>query len=219
MFITKKDYVVDRILELILSGEIKPGTQLNQRELAERLETSITPVREALMQLETEGIIQFTPHRGARVVSISPEGAREICRIRSCLEELALELAFPKITHKDLEDLKSIQDGIEEAMGKWELAAVKQLNQKFHAKIIRIAGSQALTEVLEHVYRKLPWNALPAKYEGVEKIIRDHRTIIEAIEDQNLDRAKETLTKHILDWGEFLSVYLKNSSERDGSGG
>lgn len=214
-YVTKKDYVVEQIIELIHSGEITPGTQLNQRDLAERLATSVTPVREALMQLETEGVIQFTPHRGARVMQMSPEGARDICLIRSRLEELALDMAFPRILPDDIQELEQIQEGIEEALKNRELARVKLLNNAFHKKLINIADSPPLSEVLEQVYRKLPWNAFPAKYEGVENTIRDHRVIIAALEARDLSAAKQSLTHHILDWGEFLFNFLQDALNTD----
>jgi DNA-binding GntR family transcriptional regulator len=211
-FVTKKNYVVQRIIELIHSGEITPGTQLNQRELASRLSTSVTPVREALMQLETEGVIQFTPHRGARVTPISPQSARDICLIRSRLEELALDMAFARISPKDIRELEEIQAGIEEALQNRELARVKLLNTSFHKKLISVAGSTALTEVLEQVYRKLPWNALPAQYDGVENTIRDHRVVIEALKAKDLAAAKQSLGQHILAWGEFLFRFLHDNA-------
>src|SRR5262245_9077955 len=90
---TKKDKVVESIREAVLSGELQPGERLEQDKLAERFSVSPTPVREALRQLEAEGIVDYNPHRGVRVAEVSLSDVREIYLIRGTLEALATRLA------------------------------------------------------------------------------------------------------------------------------
>ena len=98
MYKSKKDLVVDVIREAILSGELEPGARLLQEDLAERLQVSSTPVREALRQLESEGILQSSPNRGVRVTEVDFGAVREIYQIRAELEALATRCAAPRLT-------------------------------------------------------------------------------------------------------------------------
>lgn len=210
-FTTKKDFVIESIREQILSGEIRPGEQLLQRELAERFNTSVTPVREALLQLEKEDIVESSPHRGARVVSISGEDALEICVIRARLEEMALERAASKMKPEHLERLWDIQGRMEIALKNRQPSTVRTLNREFHQTLIDLADSPRLSEVITYVWNRLPWSVLPAKYEGAERIIHSHRDVLEAVEVGDIGAAKKNLGQHIILWGQFLERYLADA--------
>lgn len=107
-YVTKKDWAVEALRKAIITGEYWPGQRVRQDEVAERLSISLTPVREAFSQLEVEGIITRAPHKGARVAQVSTERAREIYRIRSVLEGLAIELAVPNVPKSDLARLERL---------------------------------------------------------------------------------------------------------------
>ena len=192
----------------MLSGEKRPGDQLLQQEIADQLQISPTPVREALRLLEKEGIVTYSPHRGARVVTIQPKDAREVCLIRATLEELALEWTFPHLTQRDLDDLWDIQNEMEETLAKRELKRTRQLNKQFHLRMYQSANSPQLVDVIEHVWNRVPWDVLPALYEGADSVIKEHRALLEALEQRDLPRAKQAIFKHVSGWGEFLEKYL-----------
>src|ERR1041385_3476192 len=100
------DEVADRIREAIFSGAYELGTQLREAELAAALEVSRGPVREALLRLEREGLVRSAWHRGATVMTLSPEDITELDSLRGALEKLAVELV---ITHATDDDLDTIE--------------------------------------------------------------------------------------------------------------
>ena len=209
VFYTKTEHLVQLIKESILAGDVLPGQQLVQREIAQRYNSSVTPVREALNQLSSEGIVVYEPHYGARVQPIDVEGVDEICLIRSALEELGLELAFPRITPDDLQELRDIQAAIEERIGdrQW-YSDYRKLNHEFHFGLFQSGECRHLQSTLEHVWYRLPWQTMPVTYEGVLDVAREHTAVIDALENQDLQRAKQALRKHILEWGEAVRLYL-----------
>src|SRR5262245_32026138 len=113
---SKKDIVVEVIREAILSGELEPGARLMKDDLTERLQVSSTPVREALRQLETEGILQSSPNRGVRVAEVDLRAVSEIYLIRADLEALATRQAAPNLRPAELRRLRALQAQIEDAI-------------------------------------------------------------------------------------------------------
>src|SRR5579871_541757 len=97
-FTTAEEFAHERLRELILTGELAGGTRLQQAELAARLGISRMPVRQAILRLESEGLVIQRPNRGAFVTLLGPEGILELFEMRSVLEGLALRLAVPQMT-------------------------------------------------------------------------------------------------------------------------
>jgi len=94
--------VADDLRSLIIKGQIRGRHPLRQEELAEQYGVSKIPVREALFQLQSEGLVDFTPGRGATVSELTPEGANEIYIMRIALEPVALRLALPHLQESEL---------------------------------------------------------------------------------------------------------------------
>ena len=105
---TAQDMVAEGLRQGILNGVLESGQPLRQEQIAGDFGVSKSPVREALRQLAGEGLVTFSPHRGAVVSKISYEEAREITEIRISLESLALRLAVPNITEEDLEQVEEV---------------------------------------------------------------------------------------------------------------
>src|SRR5262245_59456685 len=145
---TKKDLVVDVIREAILSGELEPGARLLQDDLAERFQMSSTPVREALRQLESEGILQSSPNRGVRVAEVDFQAVREIYLIRAELEALATRAATPRLRRLDLERLRALQAEIEADIEQQDLKALRRLNFELHSLIYEAAGMPELLKII-----------------------------------------------------------------------
>lgn len=213
-FLTKKDYVVQAIKNSILSGEIQPGDQLRQRQLAKRYDTSVTPVREALQELQSEGIIRYLPHRGASVVSISPEDVTNISRVRATLEELAIEMALPHISKDDLNELWDTYSAMEQAFDEKDWFSLRELNHEFHRRIYSIAQNPQLLDVIEYTWFKLPWDIVPTQYEGVEDVLHEHEELLEALEARD-PRAKQIIRGHILEWAKTMRNRLEQIEAAD----
>jgi DNA-binding GntR family transcriptional regulator len=142
------EQVTQSLRDEILSGAIASGTRLGEAELAGRLSVSRTPIREALSRLAAEGLVELTPHRGARVASWSAEQLREIFELRLRLEPYAVRQAVPRLTPGQLDQL----DELAEAMiQNRSLDRLVELNRRFHQMFIDAAGSAPLAGSLKAV--------------------------------------------------------------------
>jgi GntR family transcriptional regulator, rspAB operon transcriptional repressor len=128
---------------------LPPGQAILEREISEALEMSRTPVREALVRLETEGMLTLVPRRGFIVAPIEAEDLREIYAIIGTLDGLAIELAAERAEEDLLGRLDSIIDSQEEALRSGDLTKWSALDDEFHDRIVRCAGNQRLTGIID----------------------------------------------------------------------
>lgn len=124
----------------ILNGEIPPGTRLLEIPLATELGVSRGPVREALRQLEQEGLVEFFPHRGAIVVGVSDNEIETIYAIRSLLEERAFARACRVVDDAELDALAETVEKMIEASDAGDVAAVTEHDMHFHGRVVELSG-------------------------------------------------------------------------------
>jgi DNA-binding GntR family transcriptional regulator len=211
-FQSKKDLVVEVIRDAILSGELEPGARLLQVDLAERLQVSSTPVREALRQLETEGILQSSPNRGVRVAEVDLEAVREIYLIRADLESLAARMAVPNLRPVDLRRLKSLQAEIEALIRRGELKELRRLNYELHTIIYEAAALPELLKIIRGLWTKFPWDTLHVLPNRAFMSADEHGRLIQAIEDGNAELAGKLMREHIESGARALDRYLADSA-------
>ncbi|HWJ71755.1 MAG TPA: GntR family transcriptional regulator [Kaistia sp.] len=145
-FRTATEFVEATLKQAILSGALLPGTPLRQEELAARFEMSRMPIREALRQLEAQGLVDFEPHRGAIVVEITLADADDNFAIRSALEPQALRLSLP---HLGPDDFALADDLIAEIDSESDPARMGELNRRFHMTLYAAAGLPRLLALTE----------------------------------------------------------------------
>jgi DNA-binding GntR family transcriptional regulator len=191
------DLVRDRVRKAILDGDFEPGTQLRQDELAERYGTSRSPVREALRQLEAEGLVTIHPNRGAAVSSISLDDVLEMLEIRIALECRALRLAVPNMVDVDLEaaaDILKSYDA-EPHPRKWG-----EMNWQFHKTLYAPCSRPKLIAMIEanygHVGRFIRVQVSLAA--GKERPQREHYAMLDACCRGDIDGAARLLEEHII---------------------
>jgi DNA-binding GntR family transcriptional regulator len=147
--------LVQRELERqILSGDLAAGERLNEVALAQRLEVSRGPVREALRSLEEAGLVQFEKNRGATVRVISPEAAMEIYEIRAVLEALACRRAAARAGRAEIDGLKPLVEQMDLAAQGRDVGSFNRLNIAFHERLVELSGSRELAVA----YRRLVGN-------------------------------------------------------------
>ena len=194
---TAHEYVKDSLRQAILRGTIPGGSRLVQKDVARDLQVSTTPVREALRDLATEGLIRLDPHRGAIVHRLSYEETREVHDICKLLEPEAMKQAAKCITATTIAEAEVLaQQMVEETdPGRWA-----DLNRQFHGVVIQDIGSKYLLDIL----RTLRDTA--AMYVGVaiqeragqmDDANHDHREIIDVLRSGNGKRAAELARKHL----------------------
>jgi DNA-binding GntR family transcriptional regulator len=211
-FTTKKELVVELLRELILSGDLVPGERLLQEDLARRLDVSPTPVREALQQLQAEGILQHSPHKGVRVAEARLEAVEEIYAIRSVLERLATERAVPNLSRADLKRLRDLQAKIQVHSDNGELKKLRRLNYEMHMTIYRAAKMPELYEIIRMLWTKFPWDTLHIIPHRADKSIWEHQQVLDAIEAGEAAVAAERMQKHIEFGANSLREFLSSQS-------
>ena len=145
---TKKDYILESLKDRILSGTFGPGFHLKTRQIAEEYGTSEIPVREALSQLASMGLVRIIPHVGAITSTLSSHDLKEIFQIRETLESLAVRLAVPQLTDDDINQITDIAQALEKAVT--EGAApdrLNYLNRQFHTQIYQHCDNQRLIHI------------------------------------------------------------------------
>jgi DNA-binding GntR family transcriptional regulator len=196
---SKTEAIRELLRDLIITGEERPGAPLRQRDLAERFKVSQTPVREALRRLESEGLVRTDLHRGSRVADIRAEDEVESYRILAALEPLATTLAVEKMTESDLDEVRALQRKFEvTAEGDPDVAII---NRDFHFRIYECARSPLLLALM-----RLLWQSFSGRsglWRPHADSVREHRLLMEALQDGNSDRAATIVREHSLgsiDW-------------------
>lgn len=204
------DTIYERIRHDILSGAIDANERLKISELARRHDTSTNPVREALQQLRGEGLVLFTPNQGARVRPIDMEFVRDVSEVGLLMEPYLLRLFVETVSAEDIAELERIQREIE-VLNFEDKSKHTQLNNAFHLTMYerhynRVAFGlwRQHREIMDSISTRIPI-ALGRQ----EAIIQEHRALIEAVRNQDVDRAIDVLTRHIGDAGRHLVDQLR----------
>ncbi len=143
-FKTRTQVVVEAIRAQILSGEIKAGEPLRQAALAEQLQVSRIPIREALLQLEAEGLVKFEPHKGATATEISPDLIDELFELRALLETDLLARSIPLLTEQDLLRAEQQLAQLDAALQSDNHALIwPELNSAFHLSLYKAVRPQS----------------------------------------------------------------------------
>jgi DNA-binding GntR family transcriptional regulator len=200
-----------RILrQAILRGDLQPGQQLKQQELADQLGMSATPIREVLRILESEGLLEHIPRKGVYVAEVSPQEAEEITPIRAVLEELAVQLGVPNLTDEQVQTLEHLTKEMDEALGRMDFVQVRKLNYDFHILIYRASGSATLVNMIERLWPRFATNLLWMIPGRAQRSIEQHYVILEAIRERDAMRAATLVAEHIHTAGHSIVEFLKN---------
>jgi DNA-binding GntR family transcriptional regulator len=208
---TKKDQVIEMLREAVLSGELEPGEKLQQDKLAERFSVSSTPVREALRQLEAEGLVNHHPGRGVRVAEVDLRDVREIYLIRGALEALATRLAVPYLNNTYIQRLEALQAQMETVIANRQLKKLRKLNYEFHMQIYRVADMPQLFQIIQNLWTKFPWDTLHVLPDRALDASQEHDRLIRAIVDGNAKLAGQLMQEHIDSGAAALAEYLQNN--------
>lgn len=195
--------VFQRLREDILSGKYKEHDELRENTLGKELGVSRTPVREALRQLELEGLVTIIPNKGAYVTGISSKDIRDIYILRSMLEGLCARWATEHITEEQLDELEEVILLSEFHMKKVSgnnADQVTDLDGKFHKILYEASDSRILSHVLMdfHKYVQQARRNSVVSEERARKSIREHKQILRAIRDNDADLAEQLANEHIL---------------------
>lgn len=195
--------VFQKIREDILNGKYKENDELRENTIGKELGVSRTPVREALRQLELEGLVTIIPNRGAYVTGISHKDIWDIYVIRSMLEGLCARWAAKNITDAQLDELEETILLSEFQMKKesgFSAEQVAALDGRFHSILYEASGSRILDHVLTdfHNYVQTARKSSVVSEDRARKSIREHRQILRAIKDRDEEMAEQLANEHIM---------------------
>ena len=203
----------DALREQILRGRHAEGAPLRQDAIAHELGVSRIPVREALRQLEAEGLVTFSPHRGAIVSSLSLKEIRELFELRADIESDLLRRAIPEMSSTDFARASEILVAYETAFRAGDVGAWGTLNWQFHS-VLYAPADRALTMAIvsklhQHCdrYSRLQL----ALTNGESRARQEHRAILAAAKKRDVAKARQLLRDHILGAGRSLATFLEAS--------
>ncbi|MCX7657708.1 MAG: GntR family transcriptional regulator [Oscillospiraceae bacterium] len=194
-----REQVFRELEKAILDGVYSPGDSLIELKLSSELGVSRTPVREALRQLELEGLVKTIPNKGAIVIGVSEKDMEDIYNIRMVLESLASKWAAENITDEELSELGDVVELQEFYAAKGDAVRVWQLDTKFHEIIFSSSGSKPLKHTLSNFHHYIQRaREMSVKSAGrAESVTKEHRRIYEALKARNGEAAAKLAEEHV----------------------
>jgi len=188
--------VFDGLRQAIISGRLKPGQRLTERELMAMMNVSRTVIREALRQLETEGLVALVANRGPIVRELTKEEANDLYRMRSVLEGFAARLFAENAADADVAKLAAELEAVEKAYARGDAEEILQSKNAFYQIMTDGAGSETLAQMLGTLHARIwRWRALGLSHadrrEGrSEETIHNLHAVLAAIRERDADAAE-----------------------------
>lgn len=189
--------IASRVREAIASGRIVPGQTLTERELAEATGASRTSVREAIRQLESEGLVAAHHGRGIEVIQLSAEQAAHVYEVRASLEATAAGLFAMRATETQIQELANQLDRLEEVRD--DPHQVVEVKDAFYDCLLDGAGNPTLRQVLEGLRLRIAMLRMQslAQAERLDRSIRELRALVAAVANRDAPRAAELASAHV----------------------
>jgi DNA-binding GntR family transcriptional regulator len=197
---TTTEQAYNTILSAIVDGSIPPGTPLRLQDLADSLGMSMMPIREAIRQLESIGVIESNPHRGARVCPVSPEDLGDTYLTRIIQEGHLVRLAARRFDRAAADECWAALDAQRDALARGHLAEAREAHQRFHYRIYKAADCHWLLRSIAPTWHNSERYraAGTADPETVRIRRHEHELILKACIDHDPDKAHKALHDHLL---------------------
>lgn len=192
-------HIAAQLREHIASGVLPPGTPLSDKALASQLNISRTPVREALLQLRSEGLVVARPQSGTFVFDPSAKEVAEICQLRGILEAGALAVVTPEQLPALKEALAANVAQAAAALTRRDYAACDALDAAFHETIVALCGNDLLVQTYRGISNKVRAlrNRMPRGHDRFARAVQEHRQISRRISAGDVTTAAEELAGHV----------------------
>ena len=210
-----KKSLYDRIFDDITAGKIAGGGRLKIQDLADRYGTSTNPVREVLRQLQGQGIVEFSPNRGATVMKVDSDALRDVFELLQLLEPYFIEWFAETNNSEQIEALEHIQDKIESAPVSDKRTFV-ELDKQFHGVIANSHYNRKAVENWDNLRNALHFFSynLPVSWTRHKNIFVEHRSLIDACRKNDVETAVEVCKKHIQGAGEQMYRQLRAAQDK-----
>ena len=191
--------LADKVREDILIEALPPGMKLTEQVICDQYGVSRTPVREALRTLETEGLVEIIPNRGAFVIGFSMDDMADLFELRKIYEAQAVRWAIMRISEEKMEELEESFEFMEFYTARGDARRMKELNARFHRCIYEAAHSRMLADILllyqSYLLRSV--KAQPSKRDQLGEIFDEHLSVIDAFRDKDPEKGAAAMEAHI----------------------
>jgi DNA-binding GntR family transcriptional regulator len=212
---TRTGWAYQAIKQAILSLKLEPGSLLLEDKLAEQLNISKTPVRQALQQLEGDGLVTRIPYKGTYVTQVTEQDIREIVELKAELEAMAGRLALPSLTPSDLTKAECFLRASDVALMEGDLAQASEQGKLFHRFIFEHGSNQRLLEMLNMLDDHMQRLRLMAARtnERMKKSNHEHHLILDAIRRGKIQDVEDAFHVHLFSFRDDLLDQVSHAHE------
>ena len=197
---------------LLVEGKISPGSKLNERELAERLNVSRTPIREAIRRLAADGLVELIANRGAIAVQLSIDDVIHTFDVIAELEGYSGELAAKNISDSTLSELEALQYEMMASYARRDLSSYYKLNLRIHRLINQAANNPVLATLFSQVNSRIEALRFRSNQDGVkwEKAVEEHQEMLDALKARDSARMRKIMIQHVKNKRDVVAQLLKS---------
>jgi len=190
------DVVYDRLREGIVVGDLKLGEQVSEAQLAQRMGISKTPVREALVRLKVEGLVEIVPQRGTFVFKLTPEQVGQLCRYRAMVETAALREAASTQPQELVARLKGHVAEMAQQEKARDLNRLSRIDMNFHFEFLACCSNP----YLRAAYELIRYQLIALRHRApIDNMVDSHQILIDLLEAGDIDAAARQLHEHVLE--------------------
>ena len=204
--------IFQKLRSLLVEGAIAPGSKLNERELAERLHVSRTPIREAIRRLAADGLVELIANRGAIAIQLSLADVIHTFDVIAQLEGYSGELAAKNISNATLYELEALQYEMMASYARRDLSSYYKLNLGIHHLINQAANNPVLSQLFTQVNARIEALRFRSNQNGVkwEKAVEEHQEMIDALKSRDSERMRKVMIQHVMNKRDVV-IELLNS--------
>jgi DNA-binding GntR family transcriptional regulator len=194
---TKEEQVADYLREGVISGRFARGSRVKQAEIAELLETSITPVREAFRMLEAQGYLTGSSYRGVTVVDFDPGASEEVLQLRLLLESELIRHAVANVTDEDVAELEELARDFARTSAAPTSTETRAANYRFHRRLYELARQPQTLQFVEILWARYPFDLINEIAGRTSRAAAEHKQILRHVGKRNADGAVTAARRHI----------------------
>ncbi len=193
-----RDEIYEYFRKKIIAGDLKPGDRIVETRWAKELGVSQSPVREAIRELELNGLVENKPFYGTFVKEISKKNIIDAFKVRISLEVLAVKEAIKVITDEQLEEIHSLINAMEDAAEENDIDLFIDKDALFHEKIVKLADNEMLLKLWSqcHIVEWTQFSTITSKM-GIKKLATRHEDVYNALFERNVEKAVEIIASHV----------------------
>jgi DNA-binding GntR family transcriptional regulator len=213
---TKEEQVADFLREGIIAGRFPRGSRLKQLDIAKLLQTSITPVREALKLLAAEGYVVGDSYRGATVAPFDISASNEMVSLRILLETQLVRAAVEQAAAQDIDELRGLAAEFERAVTAGENEAARAANYRFHRRIFEIPDLPQTLHFVQVLWARYPFDLINKLKGRVSRAAAEHDELLQAFSSRDVAGAMLATRRHIESgWDELVAAMRAPASGQE----